>query len=302
MGNSAGEDLIGDALRRRREALGLDLSQVAEALKIKAAYLAALEAGCPEQLPGPAYAVGFLRAYAKHLGLDADAILRRVRQDPAAFGRRPDLAFPMALGEHSIPGAGMLLVAAILAFCGYGTWYYLSTAEHSSPRRVAEVPPELLPSKPESSAPRPTEARAATPISAQDAPAPSDTPNPPPELTAAGAAEAATQTAALTPASPPQDAVIAPGTPARIVLHAVADSWVEIRDAGRTMLLARLLKAGEIYGVPDRPGLLMRTGNAGGLAITVDGSPAPSIGPMGAVRRNVVLEPVALAAGTAVRP
>jgi cytoskeleton protein RodZ len=300
--NSPGADLIGDALWRRREALGLDLSEVAEALKIKAAYLAALEAGCLEQLPGPVYAVGFLRAYAKHLGLDADAILRRFRQDPAVFGRRPDLAFPMSLGERSIPGAGMVLVAAILAFCGYGTWYYLSTAEQSHPPRVAEVPPELLPPKPEAPAERPTEAWAATPASAQDAPALSGTPNPPFELTPAGAAEAATQTATLTPASPPQDAAIVPGTPARIVLHAIADSWVEIRDAGRTVFLARLLKAGEIYGVPDRPGLSMRTGNAGGLAIIVDGNPAPSIGPIGAVRRNVVLEPEALAAGTAARP
>jgi cytoskeleton protein RodZ len=86
------------------------------------------------------------------------------------------------------------------------------------------------------------------------------------------------------------------------VLHAAADSWVEIRDAGRAVLLARVIKAGETYEVPDWPGLSMRTGNAGGLAITVDGNPTPSIGPIGAVRRNVVLEPEALSAGLAVRP
>jgi hypothetical protein len=43
----------------------------------------------------------------------------------------------------------------------------------------------------------------------------------------------------------------------------------------------------------------MRTGNAGGLEITVDGNPAPPIGRMGAIR-NVALEPQALIAGTAV--
>ena len=67
------------------------------------------------------------------------------------------------------------------------------------------------------------------------------------------------------------------------------------------MLVTRLLKAGESYAVPDRPGLAMRTGNAGGLAIIVDGNPAPPIGPMGGVRRNVALDPQALMAGTAVR-
>jgi cytoskeleton protein RodZ len=132
---SPGADFVGDVLQRQREALGLDLSEVAEALKIKAPYLAALEAGSPGQLPGPVYAVGFLRAYANHLGLDADEMLRRFKQDSAALGRKPDLAFPMPLGERSIPGSGMLLVAAILAFCGYGTWHFLSTAERSQSRR-----------------------------------------------------------------------------------------------------------------------------------------------------------------------
>jgi len=37
----------------------------------------------------------------------------------------------------------MLLVALILALCGYGTWYYVSTSDHSRPVRVIEVPPEL---------------------------------------------------------------------------------------------------------------------------------------------------------------
>ena len=56
---------------------------------------------------------------------------------------KPDLAFPMPLGERSVPGGAMLLVALILALCGYGTWYYVSTSERSRPVRVIEVPPEL---------------------------------------------------------------------------------------------------------------------------------------------------------------
>jgi len=44
----------------------------------------------------------------------------------------------------------------------------------------------------------------------------------------------------------------------------------------------------------------LRTGNAGGLEITVDGQPAPSIGPNGAVR-NVPLEPQSLISGTTKR-
>src|SRR5207244_2269377 len=117
----------GDLMRQQREALGLDLGEVAAALKIKPAYIAALEAGRPDQLPGPTYAIGFMRAYADHLGLDGDEVLRRFKQGSTAFARKPDLSFPMPLAERSIPGGGILLVAMILAICGYGTWYYLST-------------------------------------------------------------------------------------------------------------------------------------------------------------------------------
>ncbi|MBV8937108.1 MAG: DUF4115 domain-containing protein, partial [Alphaproteobacteria bacterium] len=65
--------------------------------------------------------------------------------------------------------------------------------------------------------------------------------------------------------------------------------------------LERVLQAGESYRVPDQPGLSMRTGNAGGLEVTIDGIPAPSIGRMGMVRRNVALDAQALLAGSAVR-
>jgi cytoskeleton protein RodZ len=312
----AGPPSAGEALRRQREALGLNLGEVAAALRIKLAYLEALEAGRPDELPGPTYAIGFTRAYADHLRLDREEILRRFKQDPAAFARKPDLAFPMPLGERSIPGAGVLLIAAILAVCAYGTWYYLSTAEQSRPQRVTEVPAELLASESERPVTRSTEALAAASATAptENAPAAGEAPKPPSESAAppvdpaissspapTGAAEAATQTAAVEPVSPPQSPSAANGTSPRIMLHAVADSWVQIHDASQSVLVTRVLKAGESYAVPDRPGLAMRTGNAGGLEITVDDNRVPPIGPRGAVRRNVALEPQALMAGNAVR-
>jgi cytoskeleton protein RodZ len=86
--------------------------------------------------------------------------------------------------------------------------------------------------------------------------------------------------------------------PSRILLHANADSWVQVRETDHTVLFTGLLKPGDSYRVPDLPGLSMRAGNAGGLDIVVDGRPAPSLGPAGAVR-NVMLDPQALMAGAA---
>jgi cytoskeleton protein RodZ len=85
---------------------------------------------------------------------------------------------------------------------------------------------------------------------------------------------------------------------ARIVIRATSESWIQIRSTDQAPLFTRTLKAGESYLVPDRPGVSMRTGNAGGLEITVDGKPTASIGPNGAIR-TIPLEPQALLAKAA---
>ncbi|HEY1260432.1 MAG TPA: RodZ domain-containing protein [Stellaceae bacterium] len=307
-------------LRQRREALGLELGEIAAALKIKPAYLSALEQGRPDQLPGPAYAAGFVRAYGAHLGLDAGEILRQFRVESAALDPKSDLSFPMPLGERSIPGGSMLLAALILALCGYGTWFYLSSAERSRPERVTEVPVDLLAPKAMHLATTPNSAAMpkAAAIADQPPPAKADTvpttvlpavETPAAASTAGSAATSSTPAASegaekvAVPTAEPDAAATRGGSDSqnRIELRATADSWIAVRNAERAILFTRLLKAGETYDVPDQSGLSLRTGNAGGLEITVGGKPVPAIGPNGAVRGNVALDPQALLAGTAVR-
>ncbi len=86
---------------------------------------------------------------------------------------------------------------------------------------------------------------------------------------------------------------------ARIVITAMEDSWIEVTDAEGARLLSRTLRAGDRYRVPDREGLLLVTGNAGGLDIKVDGDSAPRLGDVGIVRKNVKLDPVLLSEGRA---
>jgi len=77
---------------------------------------------------------------------------------------------------------------------------------------------------------------------------------------------------------------------ARIILRATQDSWVQVRDDEDSLLLTRLLRAGDSYRVPNRSGLTMLTGNAGGLEIEVDGTALGPLGPVGKVRRDVPLD------------
>lgn len=85
---------------------------------------------------------------------------------------------------------------------------------------------------------------------------------------------------------------------ARVQLKAIADDcWVQVREMDGQLLLSRLLRRGDSYMVPNRPGLTLMVGNAGALDIMVDGKKAPALGNAGQVRRDIKLDPDKLLGG-----
>lgn len=88
------------------------------------------------------------------------------------------------------------------------------------------------------------------------------------------------------------------GQQPRIVIRAVADSWVQVNDSDGSLVMTRVLRPGDSYEVPE-DGLRLVTGNAGGLEILVDGQRVPALGASGVVLRNVPLDPNRLQNGTA---
>ena len=88
-------------------------------------------------------------------------------------------------------------------------------------------------------------------------------------------------------------------TAAGVVLEARMDSWIKVVDANGKTVTNQVLKAGERYLVPDQPGLVLRTGNAGGLDVLVNGQKAPPLGEVGAVLTKISLAPERLLDGTA---
>jgi cytoskeleton protein RodZ len=108
-----------------------------------------------------------------------------------------------------------------------------------------------------------------------------------------GAGHSMPNPAAAFAASPPRNDVGAEEYPSRVIVRAVAESWIQVRAADRSVLFSAVLEPGDTYRVPDLTGLTLRVGNAGGLDVIVDGKPTSSLGPMGAVR-NVSLDPQSL--------
>jgi cytoskeleton protein RodZ len=334
---------VSESLRGRRIECGLDVDYVAQILKIRPAVLIAIENGKFDELPGPAYAVGFVRSYATYLGLDAEALVVRFKTETSEIARRPQLEFPLPIRDSRVPTGPLLVICVLLAALTYAGWYYFSSTPDQIAGLTPAVPDRLLhllkvppPPKPGSEAVAPAVAPAAPAPVATVPTAPEAAPPaaavPAPATSAASPAQtAAAQPAAPQPAAQPavdgvppveskpgaapavaalpqtpditQPAVAAdqpkqpdstygaPEGQARVVLHAVADSWVQVRDKGSNLLFTRVLKVGEHYNVPNQPGLTLVAGNAGGIDITVDGQEAHRLGDLGRVARNVSLDP-----------
>src|SRR5438034_1316789 len=68
---------FGEELRREREIRGISLKEIADATKISKRFLEAIERNDHRTLPAPVFTRGFVREYAKYLGLNTDEIVNR---------------------------------------------------------------------------------------------------------------------------------------------------------------------------------------------------------------------------------
>ncbi|MCA3367894.1 MAG: helix-turn-helix domain-containing protein [Roseomonas sp.] len=253
---------VGEELREARIALGVSVEDAATQLRINKRYLMALEEGRVKDLPGAAYAVGFVRSYATALGLDADDAVRRFRDvSGTAVTKQGDLVFPEPVPRRGIPTGVLAALGLALALGGYVAWYQWSGRGERVVDTVPPLPPRLE--------------RAA------DASAPRETP-------AAPVAEPPAPTPAPVAAPPPPR--IDPDKP-RVVIRAKGESWVQIRDnPANRVITDRVLRAGETVEIPNRPGIVLTTGKAENLDILLDGQDVDPFGGPG-VRRNIALEP-----------
>lgn len=160
------------------------------------------------------------------------------------------------------------------------------------------------PSKPEAEKPVAPQPQTAAPAQPPQAPAPvvqapvvqaPATPAAPPPVPAPTAAAPAVP---ATTAMPDGKVIGQEHSDSRVQLKAVNDDcWVQVRELDGQLLLSRLLRRGDSYMVPNRPGLTLMVGNAGALEVTVDGKKAAPLGNSGQVRRDIKLDPDKLPAG-----
>ena len=120
---------VGALLKASRQRLGEELPDVATMLRIRLPYMSAIEEGRYRDLPGSTYAVGFIRAYAEHLGLDSEEVVRRFKAEAADGGNDQKLSFPTPVPETGIPGGAYVFIGLVVFVLGYGAWYVSTTED-----------------------------------------------------------------------------------------------------------------------------------------------------------------------------
>src|SRR5579872_688435 len=135
----------GADLRAARERVGWSLPDLASGLRIRQQYLEALESGHLADLPGNAYALGFMRTYATALGLDPNEIARRFKAEAAAVNRKTELTFPVPVPARGVPAGAIVLLGVVLAIGAYVGWYRLSGEGRLPAETNTQIPMRLAP-------------------------------------------------------------------------------------------------------------------------------------------------------------
>jgi len=116
----------GRKLSEARRQLGLTLDEVADRIRVRREFLEALEDMNVKLLPGKAYALAFLRSYARELGIDEKAIVDQF-QDECALSREDaqrQIRNPTSKPRRERPW--LFAAALVLLAAGFVGWRAMS--------------------------------------------------------------------------------------------------------------------------------------------------------------------------------
>jgi cytoskeleton protein RodZ len=275
-------ETVGQDLRKARQRKGEDLAKISSVLKIRKDYLDALEESKFDAMPGRAYTIGFVRAYAQYLGLDPRECVERLKMEITgrSEGREANVQVSSPR-ERKLPPGGMWLAIFLLIAVVYGAYYLFIAVNRMASPSVAPVPERLA-------------AQAGLAPNAPSAPAPGTAP-----ASAASAPTAASPSAlAPQPSAVPNAVPLPPGqrygaqnAGSRLTLLAHRPIRVLIQGPNNTLLLNRLLQAGDSYLVPNMNGVTLSTPDGGAMELILDGGSLGYAGKDGVVAEGLSLNP-----------
>ena len=114
---------IGADLNSARLEKRLQISELSQLLRVSKHHLKSIEAGDFDSLPGSTYVAGYLRSFAKEVGLDGVVVAQRYRALLNDGEKDPSYSFPVDTQRPQRSGAMLASIIVIFAVMGYGGWY-----------------------------------------------------------------------------------------------------------------------------------------------------------------------------------
>ena len=262
-------ETFGEFLQQMRQQRGVTLEHVVSRTKISLRMLKALEQNDFSQIPGEVIARGFVRAYARFLGLDETEVIKRYRESvPPFYAKIPEAEAPQNFPAQ-IPGkrwrATKLMVGIVMVLMGI-TLYARLSPPPQLPVQEAVFAPAAAPSdeniievvqpSPEQSATFPVGLTVNVPGLS----------NPPVQDSEAG--------------SPSN------GESLTLVVEALERSWVMAHIDDR-VIKEVILQPGEKIRWQAKTKFVLNLGNAGGVKLELNGKALDPLGPSGKVVKHV---------------
>lgn len=257
----SGTKRTGAMLANGRAAAGLELIDIARDTRVPLRHLKALEEDRHDELPALPYAIGFVKSFARAVGLDPETVASQFRAETSKGAHVPTQGTLEPLDERRLPsqalvyGSIALVVAVIAGLSAWGAGAF-------------DPPP-----------PAATEIAAAAPAPAEAEPLATPAPDGAPVGTA--------------PAASATGPVIL--TAREDVWLKIYDG------ATKTSVMTGTLTAGQSFTVPADPGLQLWTGKAGALDVSIGGRPIPALGGLAETIKNLSLAPADLLARQAAK-
>jgi hypothetical protein len=276
---------VGAALRAARQGLGLAEDDIAQFTRVRAAYIAAIEAFDFEALPARPFVVGYVRAYAIALGLEPEAVVARLHAEAPKVDCK--LRPPGGLSHDAFAGMRRLLVVGAVVVSAVIVWNVARRAQlrAAEPAAVPVVSPARAPppaGPAQIGAPLPTPPEATTPPVYQTpglatvAAAPASTA--PAHAPTAGAPGVFTDGTAGSARFAPEGVVYGAGrsdasdAAGDVVLQARKSTALIVRGPGGAVYFARLLTPGEAWRGSATEGLTVDVAVPSAMEVFIGGA------------------------------
>lgn len=278
---------FGERLQREREMRGITLEEIAKATKIGTRSLRALEEEDFRKLPGGIFNKGFVRAYARYLGIDEE---QAVTDYMAALGEPDDPALDSerlkrlevnwkppkreelgALEGRRIPWSSVIVVVVLIALAVAAWHYRYPLGQRWHQWRARHHSENVVPMQ----AARQTTNAAASSAATESV----ADPKAPEPAKPAAQTDIPAATSSPPPASVPENSAreAKPGKGMVLQIRAREDAWISV-EADGTRAARGVLAARSERTIRAQKTLKLTTGNAGGVDLFLNGKPIPRLG------------------------